>query len=151
MIRGTIKRSDATTSTQQLQLELLDDETDEDIELFESGGVSFRAYADADVLVAELGSSANRVAFLPSARGKRPTTAIEEGEGGLYFAGVYRVFVKNDGTARLGTYDATEAAMKGDQFKTEYDVHTHASPFGPTGAPIVLMSAASLSTIVKIG
>jgi phage gp45-like len=109
IVRGTVTRSDVTTGCQQLSLDLLEGETDEGIEYYEQAGVSFRAYGDAEVLVAALGGSQqNRTAIGTSARGKRPTTAIEEGEGGLYFAGTFKVFLSADGGVYLGSPDATD-------------------------------------------
>jgi len=151
IVLGTVKRSDVTTGAQQLQLDLLDGETRDDVPVYEQAGVSFRAYADAEMLVDAIGGSeSNLAAFGTSARGKRPTVSIQEGEGGLYFAGVFKVFLKNDGGVYLGSMSATEPAVFGNALKTEHDVHAHATPFGPTGAPIAGLTPACFSTIVKV-
>ena len=152
IVRGTVKQTDVTKGCQEVQLELLADETtDPDVEHYEQAGVTFRLPLDAETLCLALGGAQmNRTSLLTSGRGKRPTVALEEGEGGLYFDAVFRVFLKSDGTLRIGTKDATEAIIKGDLFKTWVDAHTHATPFGPTGAPVVLMPANTLSTIAKV-
>lgn len=146
IVRGTVKQSTVTTGAQQLQLELLEGETREDVEAYEQAGVSFRAEDDADMLVVELGSASNLAAIGTNARGKRPTVAIEKGEGGLYFGGAYKVFLKQDGSLALGDKDATEAQALGDALKAWLSALTVGTPFGPSTTPLNL---ASIDTILS--
>lgn len=44
---------------------------------------------------------------------------------------------------------ATEQLLKGNAFQTFFNQHTVATPFGPSGPPIVPSTAAHLSSIVK--
>jgi phage gp45-like len=145
-VRGTVKRSDVTKGCQELQLDLLDEETRDDVEFYEQAGVSFRAEDDADVLTIELGSSTNLAAFGTSGRGKRPTVAIEKGEGGLYYAGTFKVFLKSDGSVYLGDKDATDFVALASKVMSELatirtwansHIHTSAAPGSPTSTTSV--------------
>lgn len=111
IIRGIVKLARMTTGAQTIQA--LDGRglpTDDDVELYEQPGVSFRLADGDEVLVLELGGDpSNLTAIGTSGRGKRPTTNIEAGEGGLYFAGTFKVFLKQDGKVYLGSKDATKA------------------------------------------
>lgn len=44
-----------------------------------------------------------------------------------------------------------QAAILGDLFKTYFDTHTHPTPTGPSGPPIMPMPPTTLSEIVKLG
>jgi hypothetical protein len=78
-----------------------------------------------------------------------PTMAPDASVSGA--SGDHAVVRLNGSTKlRLGSASANESAVNGDTFKTEFDAHAHATPFGPTGAPIVPLSAASLSTKIKV-
>lgn len=44
-----------------------------------------------------------------------------------------------------------QAAILGDLFKAYFDTHTHPTPTGPSGPPIMPMPATTLSEIVKLG
>jgi phage gp45-like len=151
--RAIVKLVNATTGCQTLQLAVEgdDDPTDDDIEDFQPFGVSFkRSIDDEALLFAVAGDSAHQIAMGSSGRGKRPTVDTQAGEGGLYLDGTYRVFLKADGTVRLGKLTATEPAMLGNATKTYSDSHAHATPFGPTGAPITPMPSTCLSTAVYV-
>lgn len=110
IIRAIVKLARVTTGAQTIQA--LDGRglpTDDDVELYEQPGVSFRLADGDEVLLLELGSDpSNLTAIGTSGRGKRPTVAIEAGEGGLYYAGMFKVFLKNDGNVYLGSKDATD-------------------------------------------
>ena len=159
-IRGTVKASDTSTTCQEVQIELMAGEVRDDVPLYEQAGVSFRAEDDAEVLVESIdGMDGNLAAFLSAARGKRPNDTIEKGEGGLYYAGVFRVFLKADGTVLLGTKDATDFVALASKvltelndIRTKFDLHVHtsAAPASPTTVPTVLIGAASSVAATKV-
>jgi len=55
----------------------------------------------------------------------------------------------NSDDVNLGN-GADNYLIRGDDFKITYDVHTHPGPFGPTGAPIVLLPINNISTTTKV-
>lgn len=54
----------------------------------------------------------------------------------------------NSNNIKLGE-NATEALIKGNQFLTLFNSHTHPTPAGPSAPPIPLMTPADLSSISK--
>ncbi len=50
----------------------------------------------------------------------------------------------------LGSATAAQKMVLGDIFKTAYDTHTHTTPSGPSGPPIVPLTVAALSTKHKL-
>lgn len=106
--RAIVKLVNTTTGCQTLQLEVLgDDPTEPDVEDFQPFGVSFRRKVDDEALVlAPGGDGSHLIAVGSSGRGHRPTLAVEEGEGGLYLNGLYKVFLDKDGGVHLGAFDA---------------------------------------------
>ena len=108
--RAIVRLSRTTTGAQTIQAEDAEGyPTDDDVELYEQPGVTFRVADGAEVLLLELGADgSNLTALATSGRGERPTTAIEEGEGGLYYAGEFKVFLKANGKVYLGSPAATD-------------------------------------------
>jgi phage baseplate assembly protein V len=155
--RGIIKLVDDSTQCQSVQVEMYAGEvSDPDVEHMQPFGLSFVPPGDSECIVLSPGSDMTHlIAIANAARTFRPKGLTEPGEGGLYsLDGAYRVFLAWRGgkwEVHLGKVDPTDRAVLGDAFKTEYDGHAHASPFGPTGGPITPLPEAVLSSTVKIG
>lgn len=128
-----------------------DDESDTvEVEIALPYGFSSRAPAGSEALAALVsGDSAQGVATAPVHRDHRPT-GLAEGEVVLHYLGDVKLYLGSDGKTYVGAKDATESMMLGDATKTAYDAHTHATPFGPTGAPASPLPATCLSTITKV-
>lgn len=146
IIRAIVKLARVTTGAQTIQA--LDGRglpTDDDVELYEQPGVSFRLADGDEVLLFELGGDpSNLTAIGTSGRGKRPTVAIEAGEGGLYYAGTYKVFLKNDGKVYLGSKTATKApAMAPD---TESELGLVRAELGKIQATLASIAGATFGT-----
>lgn len=109
IMRAIVRQSDGTTKCQNVQITILADEVREDVEVFEPAGLSVRPMVDAEVLALAVNGDENHLIAIGTAgRDQRPTDVVQPGEGGLYFAGEYKVFMKADGTVLLGASDATE-------------------------------------------
>lgn len=109
IMRAIVQSSDGTTKCQLVQVTVLADEVRDDVELFEPAGLSVRPPANAETLALAVNGDENHlVALGTSGRDQRPTESVQPGEGGLYFAGTYKVFMKADGTVLLGGSDATD-------------------------------------------
>jgi len=52
-----------------------------------------------------------------------------------------------DGRILLGSDTSAEAMGLGTSFKINYDLHTHTSPFGPTGGPVVPLTELSTKVL----
>lgn len=133
--RAIVRLSRTTTGAQTIQADDAEGyPTDDDVELYEQPGVTFRTADGAEVLLLELGADgSNLTALATSGRGKRPTTALEEGEGGLYYAGEFKVFLASDGKVYLGSATATDYVALASKVDTEIDrlwtalgTHVHA-------------------------
>jgi len=90
---------------QSLQLDVLADETEDDIEHFQPYGVSFNPPKDSEALAMSLGGDREgMVAILANKRSVRPQGA-EEGEGGLYTLTGWKLFLDKDGNVFLTSKD----------------------------------------------
>ena len=107
--RGIVKLSDVTKRCTSVQLVTYENDVRDDVEHFEPNGVTFRPYPDMEtVVLAVAGDAGHLISLGSSGRGRRPTTAIEPGEGGLYYAGEWKVFVAADGTVHLSKKDPSD-------------------------------------------
>lgn len=104
-----------------LQVEQLDGETDDQVELWQPYGMSFRPPVESEVLFAAVsGDRGYSVAVCAQKRDQRPKN-VEEGEGGLYCLGEWKVFLAADGTVRLGAKDPSDFAALASLVEAELD------------------------------
>lgn len=143
-----------------LQVEQLDDELDDQVELWQPHGISFVPPVESEVLFASVaGDRGYSVGICAQKRDQRPT-GCAEGEGGLHYLGDWKVFLAEDGTVSLGAkspsdYVALASLVKAelDAIKTYVDAHTHSHAMGPTGPPAAPMTPPGDvgSTTIKAG
>lgn len=119
--RVTIAAVDDEKKSQVVTLTSEDGEDGDEVERPQSYGVSFRPPAGAEALVVSIGSSAYRIALAVQDRDSRPAENVEEGEGGLYLLGEYKVFLSADGTISLGAKEADDFAALASMVETELD------------------------------
>jgi phage gp45-like len=112
-------------------------------------GFSHNAPVGSDVLAVQVEGRAEQTVIAVQDRASRPKT-LKIGEVCLHMLTTVLVFLDDAGKLHLGARTATEKAVLGDKLKSEHDTHVHATPFGPSGAPIVALSPACFSTVVKV-
>ncbi|MEM7608184.1 MAG: phage baseplate assembly protein [Myxococcota bacterium] len=112
-------------------------------------GVSFRPAVGAEGIALSVGGeAAYQLVLGVQDREKRPAESVEEGEGGLYLDGLYRVFIAADGVVHLGEQTASDFVALAakvltelQNIKTWFDTHTHPTSMGPTSPPTTPMPA----------
>jgi phage baseplate assembly protein V len=115
--RGVITRTNDTTATQTIQVEMRFDEVADIIEHFQPFGLSFRPTADSEVIVLSVGSSSdNLVAITATDRSIRPT-GVEVGEGGLYTPSGWKIFCDSSDRVFVTKKDASQSFMRGEEVK----------------------------------
>ncbi|HMI92797.1 MAG TPA: phage baseplate assembly protein [Polyangiales bacterium] len=152
--RAVISRVNDALKTQRLQLQILADETVDDVEHMQPYGLSFVPPDGSEAIaLAVSGARSHTVAICAQHPGDRPKGKAAK-TGGLYTSGQWRLFIDADGIVHLGAesgaefvalaqkvldgFNAVKADLDG--FKAKFDSHTHAGAFGGTG------SAAALTT-----
>jgi phage baseplate assembly protein V len=133
VVRGVISRVNDATGLQQVQVTLRFDDIAGSVEHFQPFGLSFHPTVGSECLVLSVGASQdNLVALAASDRDIRPTGA-EEGEGGLYTPGGWKVFCEHpSGIVNIGEkYAADFVALAADvkreldAIKAALNTHTH--------------------------
>jgi phage baseplate assembly protein V len=121
-----ITRTNDTTATQTIQVELHFDEVADAIEHLQPFGVSFRPTPDSEVIVlAAAASQDNLVALAATNRSVRPT-GIEEGEGGLYTPSGWKVFCDENDRVFITRKDASQSFMRGEDTKDALSTYADA-------------------------
>ena len=138
--RGVVTGVDDSKPTQTLQLEIRFEEIADEVEHLQPFGLSFHPPGDSEAAVLAAGAQDNLVAVGVTHRATRPT-GVAEGEGGLYDADGWKVYLA-PGKLLLGAEDATEAAPLGDKLKSAIDTYATA-----VTEAVALISYAGTGTI----
>lgn len=140
VMRGISGPTDDAQPTQTMQVALRYGELADAVEHFQPFGLSFRPSSDSEVIVLSVGASQdNLVVLAATSRAIRPT-GVDEGQGGLYDADGWKVFLPVDGTVCLGEKEPVDWAARADRvdreleaIKQALDTHTHLVPQAPSG------------------
>lgn len=137
-LQGVCKRVVVDLAGDTYQLLHSGDQVLPDTEYFEPQGLHFRAPTQAQGVALSPGALTSS-AVVVNLSGPTPTDAIDAHEGGLHYAGMWRVFLDGDGTVHLGERDASDwvalasrvdaelTAIKADldKIKIAHDGHIH--------------------------
>lgn len=142
--RAVVSLVDDAKLAQELQLRIARNEVLDGVEHAQQAGVSFVPPEGAEVIMLCMGgATAYPVAICAQKREDRPSDeGLEPGEGGLYYAGEFKVFVKANGEVHLGEKDAADFVALAqavldelNDIRTTFDAHTHAYT-SPGGAAV---------------
>lgn len=102
--RAVVRLVDDARKVQQLQVSLLAGEVAEDVEHMQPYGVSFRPPTGSEAVALSVNGDSSHVLVLGvQRRDDRPTGETNDGAGGLYCLGEWRVYLDpTDGTLHLG-------------------------------------------------
>ena len=136
--------------TQMIQVTGLKDETISDIERMQEYGFETYPKKDAEATINFInGNRDHGLVICVSDRRYRPTD-LSEGEVRIYDYIGSKITLKKTGIIELsGNAGATlEKVVLGETLKAWLELHTHATPVGPSGPPV---QAATLPTILSAG
>lgn len=120
--RGVVARTDDASKIQRVQVELLADETEDDVEHFQPQGLSFAVEPGAEaVCVAVGGDRAHTIALSACDGSTRPTSA-KPGTGGLYTKGKWRFFIDADGVTHVGVETGEQFIARAQDVQDQFDV-----------------------------
>lgn len=141
VMRGIVTRSSDTQKCIMVQVEWAADRTSSNVEYKQPQGLYFNPADKAEgQILAVAGDHSSAVLIDAQSRSDSPGGGgIEAGEGGLYYAGDFKVFLDKDGLVHLGEktgsdFVALAAAVKSeldkiktdlDNVKSTFDGHTH--------------------------
>ncbi len=142
VVRGVVRLVDDALKAQTLQVEMPGEDAPDDVEHVQPFGLSFRPAAGSEVLVLSVGGDRDYpVAVLAQNRDQRPAAEVAEGEGGLYQAGAYLVFLESGGTVHLGAQSAADFVARADRVEDRLNEledafldHVH-PPIATSGGP----------------
>jgi len=156
ILRGLVGRSKDATSLPLVQVEWTADRTSDEVEYMQPQGLYFRPKVGAEGLF--LAAAGDRAAAVLVDAQKRDDTpggdGIGEGEGGLYYAGTFGVFLDSTGKVHLGAKSGSDFVALAAKVKSELDGiksdldavklwagasgHTHvcAAPGSPSDHPV---------------
>lgn len=147
---AVVRLVDDTGKVQKIQIESDGEDDLLEAESLLPYGFSAVAPAGSDAMVAEVSGDAGQAVVVAAQHRDYRPTGLKSGEVVLHVLDTVLVFLDETKKLYLGDKAATEPAVLGQAFKTYSDAHTHASPFGPTGAPITPIPSSALSSIVKV-
>lgn len=157
--RGQVTRVNSTPKMQLLNLGLHAGETTDECEHFEPYGFTSRPKTGSEAIVLKVGADGGHPVAIVVGDRRFRVTGLAEGEVAIHNDATPAstitlkangdIVVDHQGDLLLGG-GSTEAALLGDAFKTLYDLHTHSTAMGPSGPPLVGMTAAQLSGSVKV-
>jgi phage baseplate assembly protein V len=117
--RAILERIDDSQGTQLVQVSLLGDEVQDRCEHLQPYGVSFHPPRGSEgVAVAVQGDGSHRLVLGAASRQHRPT-GVEEGEGGLYYLGEWKVFLDAQGHVHLGAKEGAAKMARADRVEAE--------------------------------
>lgn len=106
------------TMMQTVQVDGLAGQTDDTVERLQGYGISFNPPEGSEGLALSPGGERKAmIVLLLEDREQRPTGA-NPGEGGLYYMGAWKVFLKDDGTLRIGSEAADQPVPRGNDLKS---------------------------------
>jgi phage gp45-like len=126
------------------------------VEVLQPQGLFFLPPAGSECgVLSPLGAKSGAFAVCASSRATSPgVTDLAAGEGGLYYAGLYKVFLDADGTVHLGERDATDfvalaslVTARLDAIQQAFDTHTHVTSSACTAGGAAGTAAPTTSLI----
>jgi len=153
ILRAVVDRTSDDALISIVQAKWLGDRVSADVEYKQPQGLYFRPVSGAEGLyLAVAGNTSSGVLIAAQSRDDSPGGGgIAEGEGGMYYAGEFKVFLDSSGLVHLGAksgadYVALAAKVKTDldaiksfldEIKTAFNTHAHTGNLGnPTGTPV---------------
>jgi phage gp45-like len=104
VFRGVVDSAEDSAQKPVVKVNFLSDRVTDEIEYMQPQGVFFLPVKDAEgLLLAPAGDRASAVEIAAQKRSDTPGgSGIGEGEGGLYYAGTFQVFLDDAGLVHLG-------------------------------------------------
>lgn len=137
LVRGIVTLVDDTKKVQQVQAELLvPGQAPDEIEVAMPFGFTSKPPKSVEAIFGAIGASrANTVlmGWLDRARPK----GLEDGEAGLHYLGEFKVFLKNDGSLRLGSKDATKLIALAEKIDGAFNALVNAAPVPNDGGAAI--------------
>lgn len=122
VLEGLVKLTDTTKKALEAQIAIDDEDVADEVPVAQPQGVRFRPPTNSEAVVVAIGGEGSHpVALAAFDRDSCPTDSIEEGEGGLYYAGTFRVFLDASGEVHLGAMAASDAAAVASLVEAELD------------------------------
>ncbi|MBO6937533.1 MAG: phage baseplate assembly protein [Deltaproteobacteria bacterium] len=119
---GIVKIAKTTTKAIQVQVQVDDDYTDDEVPLLQMQGVRFKPPPGAElVMLCINGDPARPVGIVAVHRDTCPTDDLEDGEGGLYINGNWLAFAASDETLSLGAKNASDQVPLASAVNAEID------------------------------
>ncbi|MFW6086393.1 MAG: phage baseplate assembly protein domain-containing protein [Myxococcota bacterium] len=119
--RAILERINDSEGVQLLQVSLLGDEVQDRCEHLQPYGLSFHPPRKSEaVALAVQGDGSHRVILGVSSRKHRPRD-VEEGEGGLYYLGEWKVFLDKNGHVHLGAQEGAAKLARADRVDDEIE------------------------------
>lgn len=141
--RAVISRVNDALKTQRLQLQILADETVDDVEHFQPYGLSFVPPVGSEcIALGVAGARSHTIAICAQHPDQRPKDKGAK-TGGLYTSGVWRLFIDANGIVHLGADSGAEFVALAQKvlnelnaIRTKFDAHIHTTTatigLGPT-------------------
>lgn len=146
ILRAVVDRTSDDALISIVQAKWAADRVSADVEYKQPQGLYFRPVSGAEGLyLAVAGNTSSGVLIAAQSREDSPGGGgIAEGEGGMYYAGEFKVFLDSAGVVHLGAKSGSEFVALADKVKSELDGiksdldliknHTHTVPItGPVG------------------
>lgn len=120
IMRAVVSLINDKTKAQTLQVQIIsDDDVKDDVEHFQSYGITFRPPRGSEALVFSVGGRHDHLVALGAMdRTVRPTN-VSDGEGGLYNATGFKVFLAADNVVHLAAKSAASPLARSDRVEAE--------------------------------
>lgn len=165
VVRSVIILADDSGKVQRLQMQLLADETVDDVDRIQEYGFTSRPLPGAEAVTLAVGGNRDHLVVIATEDRRTRPKDLLAGEVKVYHFLGYNLHFKNSGTAKLTALDFTvdtltttigsitpEKVLMGETFVPLYNAHVHVGNLGAlTGPPVIpLITVAVLSQTVKI-
>lgn len=148
--RAVIEMVNDRMKTQRVQLTILEGEVVDDCEHMQPYGLSFTPPAGAEcIALAPAGYRSHTIAICAQEPDERPLNAPPRA-GGLYTKSKWRLYIDAEGVVSVGSDEARERMLLGDQLVKLLEQLTVPTPMGPSGTPINAASFRSALSRHKI-
>jgi len=165
ILRSVVGRTADASKFSLQQVRWLADRVSDEVEYFQAQGSYFRPIEGAEGLMLTVaGDKSSAVLALATKRDTSPGGgAIAEGEGGLYYAGEFKVFLDAAGIVNLGAkagaqfvaladdvraqLDGIESTLDDHADKIDNHIHITTATIGAGGTPGVISPTATPTTV----
>jgi phage gp45-like len=157
IMRGIVDRSTDDKKISSVQVEWAADRTSANVEYKQPQGLYFRPAEKAEgLLLAVAGDHSSAVLIDAQSRTDSPGGGgVSAGEGGLYYAGEFKVFLDKNGLVHLGEQTGSDFVALAAKVKSDLDgiksdldaiklnlgaaghIHTCAAPGSPSSPPTI--------------